>query len=580
MRRSTRLTASLIRSLLLGSVMVPATVGASAFLVSCQDENQPEYWIEKLDDKAWRPRAITRLAQFYEDAMTRADKDVNKPEVQELLNKLAEPLTKMYVEEYDQLDEKTRESLINLLASFRDPRVEPALKQAFAEFGKRGRGGRDVKWASRAVRDMKPKGLSGDVFAAFMKTKPSTKEGAYYRDLNEALVAVVDPSWTADLKAVLGQEFPVHQKPTADQQKDITDLTYHTITAAQLLGEIGDPSAVPELLKVVLDPTKAGAANDALLALTKIGKPSVDAAVKLLNDKDPALADFHKKRVQKATGADKPPEGKPHVPIGAIVLGTIGRKEGIKPLLEALAAEKDDATKAQLLGAIAMLPHTAEVQSAFISGLSSLSKDSAEALQSLAEPAAGFFDPSVVSTLLSRADDLKDNKIARSLFALAATKAMGPGEVAAVGKLVDSLPKEDGALGTHMEKVKNGYEMAKKVMTACKKDAACYLNEAKKSANQGDKTQMAGIKAIYMFGQLKGPEGGKDLIGAMEDFEKSELRYAAAQVIDHHSPNGNAALADALEKIIDKNKDSVDRDKVAGDKPLRDVMYRLRARAQ
>ena len=48
-------------------------------LLACADESQPEYWIEKLDDKAWRPKAIERLNQFYEDALTNAGKDATKP---------------------------------------------------------------------------------------------------------------------------------------------------------------------------------------------------------------------------------------------------------------------------------------------------------------------------------------------------------------------------------------------------------------------------------------------------------------------------------------------------------------------
>src|SRR5690606_17137128 len=156
----------------------------------------------------------------------------------------------------------------------------------------------------------------------FKKTKPSTKEGAYYRDLNEALTAVADPSWAGELIPLLEEDFPIaakDKKLTPEQVSDKKDKIYQTITAAQLLGELGAESAVKPLIKVILDPTKADAANECLLALTKIGKPAIDAAVKLLKDQDKELAEFQKRQIQKITHADKPPEGSPHLEAAATI---------------------------------------------------------------------------------------------------------------------------------------------------------------------------------------------------------------------------------------------------------------------
>src|SRR5690606_22552739 len=178
MIRPTRTAVSLIRTLLIGTASVASVAATSSVLVSCANENEPEYWVKKLEDPARRARSIKRLGQFFEDAVTRADKDISNPEVKALLDKVVEPLTNVYVTEYESLDENTREDLINLISSFRDPRTEPALKKALEEFGQRGRGGRDLKWVSRAVRDLKLKGVGPDLIAAFKKMKPSTKEGA------------------------------------------------------------------------------------------------------------------------------------------------------------------------------------------------------------------------------------------------------------------------------------------------------------------------------------------------------------------------------------------------------------------
>src|SRR5262245_43567309 len=133
----------LIRSLVLGTAATVMTGAATTTLVGCKDESQPEYWVDKLEDPSWRPRAIKRLEQFFEDTVTRANKDVQNPDVQALLNKIVDPLTKSYVDHYGDLDTKTRVSLIKLLAAFRDKRTEPALKKAFEEFAKKPTGNKD-----------------------------------------------------------------------------------------------------------------------------------------------------------------------------------------------------------------------------------------------------------------------------------------------------------------------------------------------------------------------------------------------------------------------------------------------------
>ena len=77
---------------------------------------------------------MKRLEQFFEDAVTRANKNIEDPQVKALLDKVAVPLTNTYVNHYDDLDTKTRVSLIKLLSAFRDARTEPAVKKAFEEF--------------------------------------------------------------------------------------------------------------------------------------------------------------------------------------------------------------------------------------------------------------------------------------------------------------------------------------------------------------------------------------------------------------------------------------------------------------
>jgi hypothetical protein len=302
--------------------------------------------------------------------------------------------------------------------------------------------------------------------------------------------------------------------------------------------------------------------------------------VKLLKDQDKELADYTQKRIQKALDSKAPPGGKPHVEKAAIILGAIGRPEGVAPILEAIESKEDDSEKVTFLNALAQLPHTDQVKNAFIKNYEDLDDDAKagnqSALAALSEPATLFFDSDLTPVLVKRARGLKDDPVGKSLITLAAIKTMNDSQVAMVESLVKSVTSKDNPLS---EKITESFDSASKVVKACKKDVACYLKEAAKTSNQGDKTQMAGIKAVYMVGQLGGAASGAQLVEIMPDLEKGALRYVAAQAIDHHNPKGSAELAKALDAIVEKNKQSMDKNKSADDKPLRDAVYRLHARA-
>ena len=309
MLRSSRPVVSLIRSLVLGSAATTTAATAllaATTLVACQDETQPEYWVGKLSDNAWKARAVKRLEQFFEDAVTKNGNDIKAQGVQDLINKTVDPLTKCYVTDYDALDSKTRVSLIKLLASFRDKRTEPALKKAFEEFAKRpatAKDESDIKWAARATGDMKLESLAVPLVEAFAKLRASTMLGGIvYKDLNESMMDMPSKAWVGPLIARLDAEITPPKPKEPSTVDDYKDQLFWQTTAAELLGRVGDPQAVEALFKVMLDPTKADVQATALLALVKLGKPTVDAASKLLQGKDEKLVSFAMRRIKEITG--------------------------------------------------------------------------------------------------------------------------------------------------------------------------------------------------------------------------------------------------------------------------------------
>src|SRR5690606_25982104 len=109
--------------------------------------------------------------------------------------------------------------------------------------------------------------------------------------------------------------------------------------AAQVLGLIKAPEAVEPLMKVLLNPEKGDVATTALLALVKIGKPSVDRASKLLQNDDDKLATYYKAKIQKATDAKEPPKEPVQIAIAAAILGTSGRGEAVDAMVKVLQSD-------------------------------------------------------------------------------------------------------------------------------------------------------------------------------------------------------------------------------------------------
>lgn len=583
MFRSTRTIASLIGRITLGTAAVMSTGIIATTQVGCKDDSQPDYWVDKLADSSWRPRAVKRLEQFYEDVVTRSNKDLAAPEVKALLAKIAKPLTDAYVNYYDDYDVKTRVSLIKLLSQFKDPVTEPALKKALDEYVKHPKTDKDnadIKWAVRAAGQLKLPSLADPVLQAFMKLRASTMLGGVtYKDFNEAMADMAQPSWAGPLRTMMEADIVL---PKGGNDKDkidpYRDQLFWQTTAAKLLGQLKDAAAVEPLMKVMLDPAKADVQVTALLALVKIGKPVLPEAVKLLKGENDKLKAFAARRA-KETGAEKGGDDDANLKVAALILGTLGRPEAIAPMVAALKSTKGDANKALLARELAKIPATAESKEAFKSAMESIPLDTTippgdPALQVLAESAGQFYDPSMIDWLLVRAEKTAgsgDDKTAfQSTCLTTVLKLAKPNQLDVVRGAVKKY-------GTQMEKDFLG--MAEKQLMACGDRVQCYLGEIEKSENQEQKTQFTAIKAAYMIGIFGSEQTRSELIGRLGSIDNAAVRYSASQAIDHLSPKGSKEAAKKLDAIIEANEKTADSNKIANDAPLKQVMYRIESRA-
>jgi hypothetical protein len=581
MLRSSRTVVSLLRSLVLGTATTTtATVLVASSLVACQDESQPEYWTGKLDDAAWKARAVKRLEQFFEDAVTKNGNDIKAPGVQDIINKTVDPLTKAYVEGYDSLDTKTRVMLIKLLSSYRDKRAEPAFKKAFEQFIKTpatAKDESDVKWAAQATGNLKLESLATPMVEAFAKLRASTMLGGVtYKDYLEAMLDMPSKSWVGPLIKCLEPEItpPGKDKAAVDPFRD---QLYWQTTAARLLGVIGDPQAVEPLMKVVLDPTKGDVAPTAVTALIKLGKPTVDAASKLLSGKDDKMVAFAMRRLKEVSG--KEPSGTPYVATAAIILGASGRADAAPALVAAVGSEKDAPTRAVIARELAKVPATEDSKAAFKAAFESLSLETTMptgggALEQLTEAAGQFFDPGMVPWLLERAAATKgsgdDLKAFQAGVTQAVLKIAKPDQLATVKAATDRYGSADIE-----QKL---YKQVDALLKACGDRAACYVAAIQKSENQEQVNQFTGVKAGYMIAILGNDSARDDLVAALPSITNASVRYVASLAIDRLTPKGNKAVAEKLNALITKNAKSADRDKATGDEPLKTVLYRIDAR--
>jgi len=406
--------------------------------------------------------------------------------------------------------------------------------------------------------------------------------GFSYRDMNEAMLADPQKSWSGPLITLLDAEIkPPKTAKDHDAVDNYRDQLFWQTTSAEVLGQLKDSSAVQPLMKVMLDPAKGDVQATGVLALVKIGQPAVDTAVKLLQDKDDKLAAFALRRIKEVSGAKKVAKNKPYIQTAALILGTIGRASALQPMIDALGSTKNETNKAVIAREITKIPATPESKKAFEHAYESISIDTVlpprgnSALQALTEAASSFYDPGMVDWLLDRAENTKggaeDKKALQGTITVTVLKLVKPDQLGKAKAAVDKY-------GTKIEK--DAYAHTDKILKACGERVSCYLAAIEKSENQEQKSQFAGIKAGYMIGILGNEQTVDELVKRLGSIDNAAVRFTASQAIDHLLPKGSTKVADELDKIIDKNLKSADRDKIMGDAPLKQVMYRIRTRAQ
>ena len=575
MMRTARTIGPLVRALLFTTAGAVAFSAASLGVMGCNDENAPETWVKKLDDNIQRPAAIKRLIQFFEDAMTRANKDRNHADVKALLDKIIEPLTKTYVE--GNLDDRSRIDLIKFLADSRDVRAKAAWIKACSGFAEgKGASEDDVRWAAPAIGATKLEEGAPALGQAFVKLEAGTQKGSQaYKNVHDAMIPLASPSWKPIIVERLNRRIdkPAGAGDNAKVAAYQNELFWQT-TAAELAGELRDAGAVKPLFKVVMTPSKADVAGTASVALIKIGKEAVPFLMDALSGKDADLVEY-----AKANSGGSPDEAKSYVRAAAVVLGAIGRGDATSPMLLALENADSDVTRSVVARELTKLPSKPEIVKAFQAAYEKVSPTALmppagqNARSQLLEAASHFYDPQIVPWLLKAVKDAKGGENEKDAVQLAAIvsaiKLMNKGQAADVKVAVD---KE----GTSIEK--DAFKLSADVVNGCGDNVGCYIAKVQEPAAQEQKTQFIGIKAAYMLSILGNAGTSMEIVKQLPKVKNAAVRFSAVQAIDHLTQKESAPVADALQKIVDENKAKDDRNMMQADAPVKEIVYRLRAR--
>jgi len=582
--RTARKITPLIRSIVFGVAGVAAISAVTAVVAGCEDENQPEYYTKRLNDPALRPAAVKRLVQFFEDAMTRADKKRDDPKVKELLDKIVPPLTKTYME--SQGDDRTKAEILKLLADTRDVRAKDAWIKALKDY-QPNVSEPEAKSAIQAIADVKvtDQAAMDAIIGVFVKLEASSPKGQLiYLDFKNAMVEIASPSWKPQLLERLNR--PMEMVSQADKGTNEDKIRayqneqFWQTTAAELLGIIKASDAVKPLFKTVLDPNKADVAATAIMAMVKIGKDSMNVLIDSLLGKDAEVNEFAKTVIK-----DKKEVEVTVVRSAALVIGTLGRADGVTPLLTALgkADSKDYITRAILARELAKLPASPESLKAFIDVMqntpaSAVIPPGAPAVATLEESIASYYDSSVIDVLIKLGNDVKgeadDKQVVRDAALTTIIKLMRKEQVPAVEKLIsDWAPKENDS-----KLEKEAFRKAKGLLDACGDKVECYLAKIEEAAVQEKDQQFVGIKATYMLGILGNDSTRMEITKRLQNIKNPAIKYAAVQAIDHLAPSGDKAVADEMKRIMAANIAKGDRNLILGDNPVKQVMFRLLAR--
>lgn len=507
-------------------------------------KDDPEGQAGELSDPVRRENAIFNLKEIYAETLAANGGERDSEAVKAVADTIVGPLTQAYLN-YPE-DRINGLQILELLGEMRDPRSLPALLEA-------------LKWrtevsedhamrAAHTIEDIEvPAGERGAVIAALSnaldRITDSRPEDTKMRIAMIRALGSLDDRGATDVLAAI-----------ATKQDENQNFLINRL-AAQQLGELRDPSAVPALIKslFLFAPGRPDLRmNDvAAEALILIGKPSLEPLLAVLKGKDSTANELAKHYIDaiKARRPDLANQMTVRQVTGgeaSFALGALGFSEALEPLL-AEASSSDTIRK--LNAAIALVrvdvpvAQRDRVRQTLQNVYRSLPKGYAGIAMrgQLLAAIAHTYDPEMMPLIFEQAADRGANPDLRIVavrnYALLANEE----EAERLSALIKRERRsEDGGYREKFAENQPLLDLAKE----CNTKVDCWVSKA------GSADSDTARKGAYMLGRYaKGNSAAIDALVRQLGNDELGVRLAALMATDRIAIKGSSAAVAKIDEL-------------------------------
>ena len=504
-------------------------------------EDDPEGQASELSDPVRRENAIFNLKGVYTETLAANGGDRNSAEVKAVADVIVDPLTRAYLDFPE--DRINGLAILDLLYEMQDPRSLPALIDA-------------LNWRTEVSEDHAVRAAQ----TIQLMDVPAAERGNVIQALARSLERITDSRQednkmrVAMIRALgsLGDKGATEILASIATKQDEKQNFLINRLAAQQLGELRDPAAIPALIKCLFlfapNHPELRMNDVAAEALIRVGRPSLKPLLKVLAGKDStanAIAQHYidavkarrpdlanRMTVRQVTGGE-----------ASFALGALGFAEALDPLLQE-AASSD--TPRKLNAAIALVrldvPKAQEerVRSTLKKVYGDLPKGfEGDAMRGqLLAAIAHMYDAEMMPFIYAQAVDKKANPrlrlIAVQNYALLANKAEA-------ANLPNVIAKEKPAAeGGNKEKFQELIALANE----CDTSVDCWVSKA--GSTESNKAR----KGAYMLGRYaRGNNKAIDALVGQLGNEELGVRLAALIALDQIAVEGSAGAVAKVDEL-------------------------------
>jgi HEAT repeat protein len=507
-------------------------------------EDDPEGQASELSDPVRRENAIFNLKEVYTETLAANGGDRNNADVKTVVDVIVDPLTRAYID-YPE-DRINGLAILDLLYEIQDPRSMPALLEAL-----NWRTEVSEDHAVRAAQTIQamdvPAADRANVIQALARsleriTDSRPEDNKMRVAMIRALGALKDKGATDILTSI------------ATKQDEKQNFLINRL-AAQQLGELRDPAAIPALIKCLFlfapNHPELRMNDVAAEALILVGRPSLKPLLRVLGGKD-ATANAIAQQYIDAVKARRPDLARSiavrQVTGGeaSFALGALGFSEALEPLLQE-AASSDTARKLNAAIALVRVDVPEAQKDRVRATLKKVYGDLPRGYQGVAMRAqliaviAHMYDAEMMPFIYAQVVDKKANPDVRLIavqnYALLANKAEAANLAQAIA---NEKPSEAGGYREKFEERNPLLDLANE----CDTNVDCWVSKA--SSADADKAR----KGAYMLGRYaKGNDKAIDALVGQLGNEDLGVRLAALMALDKIAVEGSPGAVAKIDEL-------------------------------